>query len=195
MFIKQQILYEDEESSKDDVKRVSKTVTSKPTIKTVDVKGYGYAYVKNASRKLCNNCGSSHHLTNVCKKPTETKVNVTEVTGNLHRTPIMHRSMDVCNNTDCMPCKITAMSTCFNLPILSTDNCSYMNCGETSEPTVNSRKATPTKKKTKSYSKPKWVAKEVEQKISDCYIDVENDGNSGDTNSAGPNKDWVPYAT
>ena len=28
-----------------------------------------YAYVKNAPRNICLNCGSSNHLTHMCKKP------------------------------------------------------------------------------------------------------------------------------
>ncbi|KAK1394275.1 hypothetical protein POM88_013331 [Heracleum sosnowskyi] len=135
--------------SKDTVKRASKTATSKPTVMTEGMKGTvkksststsehpddtityksrnrngklgnGNANGSNAPRKLCNNCGSSHHLTHVCKNPKEVKDKVTLKNGNLHRTPLMHRPMVVCNNIDCMPCKITAMSTCFNLPILST---------------------------------------------------------------------------
>lgn len=106
-------------ASKDAVKKTSQTITSKSAVKTAKVKftvksnstatsehvvntdayksknrngkvGFNkkndYASVKNAPRKLCNNCDSSQHLTHVCKKPT----------GN----------------------KITAMSTCFNMPSL-----------------------------------------------------------------------------
>ncbi|KAK1378961.1 hypothetical protein POM88_025705 [Heracleum sosnowskyi] len=108
-------------SSKDAVKNGSKTVASKPSVKTVGIKGTvkesstttsehtvnpvtpksknrngkvgvnkgnGYTNVGGASRKLCNNCGSSHHLTHVCNKPTEDKINATELNGNLHRTPL-----------------------------------------------------------------------------------------------------------
>jgi hypothetical protein len=153
-----------------------------------------YASVRHAPRKLCNNCGSSQHLTHVCKKPTGNKINVTKVNGNLHRTPIMQRTMNVCSNIDCMPCKITAMSTCFNLPILSTEKCSYVQIIETSEPAEVSEKATPTKKKTMSYSKPKWVVKEVNQKLSVSDYIVKNENVSIDTKDAGPNKDWVPDA-
>ncbi|KAK1384767.1 hypothetical protein POM88_022502 [Heracleum sosnowskyi] len=51
-------------------------------------KGNGYTNVGGASRKLCNNCGSSHHLTHVCNKPIEDKISATELNGNLHRTPL-----------------------------------------------------------------------------------------------------------
>ncbi|KAK1357145.1 hypothetical protein POM88_050401 [Heracleum sosnowskyi] len=240
MLIKQEILDEDEVSSKDDVtvvktisskdavKNVSKTVASKPSVKTVGIKGTvkesstatsehtvnpvtpksknrngkvgvnkgnGYTNVGGASRKLCNNCGSSHHLTHVCKNPIEDKINATELNGNLHRTPLLHRTMSVCNNIECMPCKITAMSTCFNLPILTTEKCSYMHTVETSEPAGNSKKASSTKKRIKSNSKPKWVKREVKQEVFDDACDFMTGRNSGDTKTAGPNKDWVPYAT
>ncbi|KAK1370836.1 hypothetical protein POM88_036928 [Heracleum sosnowskyi] len=216
------------ESSKDTVKNGSKTVTLKPSVKTIGIKdtvkesstatsehtvnpvtpksknrngkvgvnkGNGYTNVGGASRKLCNNCGSTHHLTHVFKKPIEDKVNATELNGNLHRTPFMHRTMSVCNNIECMPCKITAMSTCFNLPILTTEKCSYMNTVETSEPAGNIKKAPSTKKRTKSNSKPKWVKREVKQEITDNACDLMTERNSGDTETAGPNKDWVPYAS
>ena len=32
-------------------------------------KSNNYAYVKNAPRKICVNCGSSNHHTHMCKKP------------------------------------------------------------------------------------------------------------------------------
>ena len=32
-------------------------------------KSNNYAYVKNAPRKICMHCGSSNHLTHMCKKP------------------------------------------------------------------------------------------------------------------------------
>ncbi|KAK1382656.1 hypothetical protein POM88_020391 [Heracleum sosnowskyi] len=186
-------------ASKGTVKRASKTVTSKPTVMTEGAKGTvkkgstatsehpvdSITYKSrnrngklgngnaNAPRKLCNNCGSSYHLTHVCKKPKEVKNNVTMLDGNLHRTPIMHRSMVVCNNIDCVPCKVTAMSTCFNLPISSTEPCLYMQTGETPEPTGNSKNASSTKKKTKSNSKDMWVKKGVQQKIPDVMIKVE----------------------
>ncbi|KAK1373475.1 hypothetical protein POM88_029668 [Heracleum sosnowskyi] len=191
---------------KDTVKE-SSTATSEHTVNPVTPKsknrngkvgvnkGNGYTNVGGASRKLCNNCGSTHHLTHVCKKPIEDKINATELNGNLHRTPLMHRTMSVCNNIDCMPCKITAMSTCFNLPVLSTEKCSYLNTVETSEPAGNSKKASSTKKRTKSNSKPKWVKREVKQEVFDNACDVVTERNSGNTETAGPNKDWVPYAT
>ncbi|KAK1380497.1 hypothetical protein POM88_027241 [Heracleum sosnowskyi] len=203
-------------ASKGTVKKASKTVTSKPTVMTEGVKGStttlehpvdSITYKSrnrngklgngnaNAPRKLCNNCGSSYHLTHVCKKPKEVKNNVIMIDGNLHRTPIMHRSMVVCNNIDCMPCKVTAMSTCFNLPISSTEPCLYMQTVETSEPTRNSKKASSTKKKTKSNSKDKWVKKGVQQKIPDVLIKVEKVDYACDTEVTGPNKDWVPYAS
>ncbi|KAK1366507.1 hypothetical protein POM88_042068 [Heracleum sosnowskyi] len=191
---------------KDTVKE-SSTATSEHTVNPVTPKsknrngkvgvnkGNGYTNVGGASRKLCNNCGSTHHLTHVCKKPIEDKINATELNGNLHRTPLMHRTMSVCNNIECMPCKITAMSTCFNLHVLTTEKCSYINTVETSEPAGNSKKASSTKKRIKSNSKPKWVKREVKQEVFDDACDFMTGRNSGDTETAGPNKDWVPYAT
>ena len=45
--------------------------------------------------------------------------------------------MNECSDIDCMPCKITAMSTVFNLPILSTAKCSHLYDVETPEPLMS----------------------------------------------------------
>ena len=131
----------------------------------------------------------------VYKKLTENKINVTKVNGNLYRTLIMHRNMKFCNNIDCMTCKIAAMSTCFNLPILSTKKCSYMQTVKTFEPTDVSKKATLTKKKAWPNSKTEWVLKEVKQEKSVNDVSLKNVEESCNTKPAGPNKDWVPNAT
>ncbi|WOG81888.1 hypothetical protein DCAR_0101044 [Daucus carota subsp. sativus] len=98
-------------------------------------RGKNDEYPKNAPRKLCNNFGCSHHLTHICRNDAATRINAVNVHGDLHRTPIMDRSMNVCSNIDCMSCKITAMSTVFNLPILSTAKCSHLYDVETLEAT------------------------------------------------------------
>ena len=128
-------------------------------------RGKNGKYVKSAPRKLCNNRGSSHHLTNVCKNDVVTPINAVKINGNLHRTPIIDRSMNVCSDIDCMPCKITAMSTVFNPPILSTTKCSYLCDVETPEPTNASSKATPTKKKVVPFSKSLWVKRDVKNLV------------------------------
>lgn len=55
-------------------------------------------------------------------------MNVTNDNDKKHRT---YRTMSVCSKIDCMPCKITDTSTCFNLSILSTEKCSFMPFVET----------------------------------------------------------------
>ena len=57
------------------------------------------------------------------------------------------------SDIDCMPCKIIAMSTIFNLPILSTVKCSHLYDVVTPEPINISSKDTPTKKKAVPFSK------------------------------------------
>ena len=79
----------------------------------------------------------------------------------------MDRSMNVCSDIDCMPCKITAISTVFNLPILSTVKCSHLYDIETSEPTDVSIQATPTKKKEVPFSKSQWVKRYVKNIVVD----------------------------
>ena len=54
-------------------------------------KGKNGEYAKSAPRKLCNSCGSSHHLTHVCKKDAATHINAVNVNGNLHGAPIMDK--------------------------------------------------------------------------------------------------------
>ncbi|KAL1815668.1 hypothetical protein ACET3Z_018242 [Daucus carota] len=94
-----------------------------------------------------------------------TPINAVKINGNLHRTPIIDRSMNVCSDIDCMPCKITAMSTVFNPPILSTTKCSYLCDVETPEPTNASSKSTPTKKKVVPFSKSLWVKRDVKNLV------------------------------
>lgn len=66
---------------------------------------------------------------------------------------------------------------------------------ETHVVTDVSNEALPTKKKTKSNSKTKWVIKEVKKEPCDIDSNVEDDNVSNDTESAGPKKDWVPNVT
>ena len=115
----------------------------------------------------------------------------------------MDRSMNVCSDIDCMPCKITAMSTVFNLPILSTSKCSYLYDVETPEPTNSSSKATPTKKKAVPFSKSQWVKRDVKNLVvhsldvvdETVKFEANDDASSSNDVIAGPNKHWVPNAT
>lgn len=52
--------------------------------------------------------------------------NITSKNGNLHIITFMQRKQDICSNFDCMPCKINVMNICFNLPVSSSEKCSYM---------------------------------------------------------------------
>ena len=136
-------------------------------------RGKNGEYAKSAPRKLCNNCGSYHHLTNLCKNDVATPINAVKINGNLHRTPTMDRSMKVCD-IDFMPCKITAISIVFNLPILSTAKCSHLYDVKTSAPTNVSSKAAPTKKKAMPFSKSQWVKRDVKNLVVD-NLDVVDD--------------------
>ena len=166
-------------------------------------RGKNDEYAKNALRKLCNNFGCSHHLTHICKNDAATRINAVNVHGNLHRTPIMDRSMNVCSNIDCMSCKITAMSTVFNLPILSTAKCSHLYDVETLEATKVSFQATPTKKKAVPLSKSQLVKRDVKNLVVDnldvvdeTVINEANDDVSVSNDvTVGANKNWVPNAS
>ncbi|KAL1823746.1 hypothetical protein ACET3Z_010524 [Daucus carota] len=102
-----------------------------------------------------------------------TPINAVKINGNLHRTPIMDRSMKVCD-IDFMPCKITAISIVFNLPILSTAKCSHLYDVKTPAPTNVSSKAAPTKKKAMPFSKSQWVKRDVKNLVVD-NLDVVDD--------------------
>ena len=71
------------------------TATFECAVDTEDTKsknnfnrGKNGEHAKSAPRKLCNICGSSHHLTHVCKNDVATPINVVNVIGNLHRNPM-----------------------------------------------------------------------------------------------------------
>ena len=109
----------------------------------------------------------------------------------------------MCSDIDCMPCKITTMSTVINQPILSTAKCSHSYDVETLEPTYVSIQATPTKKKAVPFSKLQQVKRDVKNIIVDNLVVVDetviivanNDANLSNDVTAGPNKNWVPNAT
>ncbi|WOG93656.1 hypothetical protein DCAR_0312942 [Daucus carota subsp. sativus] len=82
-------------------------------------RGKNGEYAKSAPRKLCNNYSSSHHLTNVCKNDVATPINAVKINGNLHRTPIMDKSMNECSDIDCMPCT-TALLVVDSIPAVRT---------------------------------------------------------------------------
>lgn len=92
---------------------------------SINKKNY-YAYVKNSPSKLCNNYGYASHITRACNRETSTMKNIIEENGNVYGTPIILRPLNVCDNIDCMPYKINLLSTCFNLPMISNEKCSYM---------------------------------------------------------------------
>ena len=75
-------------------------------------KNNNYAYVKNASRKICMNCGSSNHLTHMYKKPKNKNKNKFKLG---HQIPLLEKAYPLCDNFDCMPCKMNVIAICFNM--------------------------------------------------------------------------------
>ena len=75
-------------------------------------KSNNYAYVKNAPRKICMNCGSSNHLTHMCKKPKNKDKNESRLG---HQIPLLNKAYPFCDNFDCMPCKMNVIASCFNI--------------------------------------------------------------------------------
>ena len=75
-------------------------------------KNNNYAYVKNASRKICMNCGSSNHLTHMCKKPKNKDKNEFKLG---HQIPLLEKAYPFCDNFYCMPCKMNMIASYFNM--------------------------------------------------------------------------------
>ena len=71
-----------------------------------------YAYVRNAPRKICMNCGSSNHLTHMCKKPKNKDKNEFNLG---HQIPLLEKAYPFCDNFDCMRCKMNVITSCFNM--------------------------------------------------------------------------------
>ena len=71
-----------------------------------------YAYVKNAPRKIFLNCGSSNHLTHMCKKPKNKDINEFKLGRQI---PLLEKAYPFCDNFDCMPCKMNVIASCFNM--------------------------------------------------------------------------------
>ena len=75
--------------------------------------------VSPTTRKVCNNCNSTGHLTHVCKK---VKVEQSETSS----VPTMSTLNDIhlpCGNVGCMPCAFNIMSTYIKLMNASSGSC------------------------------------------------------------------------
>ena len=71
-------------------------------------KSNNYAYVKNATRKISLNCGSSNHHTHKCKKPNNENKNEFNLG---HQIPLLEKDYPFYDNFDCMPCKMNVIAS------------------------------------------------------------------------------------
>lgn len=73
----------------------------------VGIKNNNYAYVLNIPKKVCQNYGSSNHLTHLCQKPV----------NNVHRfnhdnfMPLKQKGHPFYDKFDFMPCNVNFMTT------------------------------------------------------------------------------------
>ena len=76
-------------------------------------KSNNFAYVADAPRKRCENCGSMNHLTHLCKKvvsrPSEGVCKYNEAKAN--------DPYSFCDKFDCIPCNMKVMKSCHKLRI------------------------------------------------------------------------------
>ena len=209
MLIKQEMLVEDQE--KQDVEEVTlpkKSVTtdeskaglgSKEPKKKKNKNGKINANKKdnsaaftNTSRKSCNNCGSTGHLTHACKKVKVESKDISNV-NNMLAMPSSHKP---CGKSDCMFCAFNIMSAYFNLmnasPVTNTKSNKDMTKKHDRSKTASPPKAR--KGSTVSKAKDKFVKAEVIEKES-----VEKKANNvkpvrsvKSSKQQGPKQVWVP---
>ena len=74
-------------------------------------KSNNYVYVKNAPRKIYLNCGSSNHLTHMCKKPKNEDKNEFKIG---HQITLLKMAYPLCDNFDYMPCKMNVIASYFH---------------------------------------------------------------------------------
>ena len=208
MLTKQEMLVEDQE--KQDVEKVTlpkKSVTtdeSKAGLGSKEPKKKNRngklnankkdnsASFTNTSRKSCNNCGSTGHLTHVCKK---VKVESKDI-SNVNNMFAMPSSYKPCGKSDCMFFAFNIMSTCFNLMNAS----SVTNTNVTKDMTKKhnrpkpasppkARKGTPVSKAKDKFVKAEVVEKESVEKKAKNVKPVTPVNSS---KQQGPKQVWVP---
>ena len=62
--------------------------------------------------KFAMNCDSSNHLTHMCKKPKNKDKNEFKLG---HQIPVLEKAYPLCDNFDCMPCKMNVIASYFNM--------------------------------------------------------------------------------
>lgn len=100
-------------------KKKNKKTTNKKNGKVGIKKQNDYAYVKNAPKKVCRKCGSTSHLTHMCKKP---KILNNEFAYG-YNTPLTQETYSFCDDFDCMSCKIIKFTSCFNMKSKFVEGC------------------------------------------------------------------------
>ena len=146
----------------------------------------------NTSRKSCNNCGSTGHLTHACKKVKVESKDISNV-NNMVAMPSSHKP---CGISDCKLCAFNIMSAYFNLmnasPVtntkISNDMTKKHNRSRTASP-PKARKGSPVSKAKDKFVKAEVVEKEsVEKKANNVkpVISVKS------SKQQGPKQVWVP---
>ena len=146
----------------------------------------------NTSRKSCNNCGSTGHLTHACKKVKIESKDISNV-NNMFAMPSSHKP---CGISDCKLCAFNIMSAYFNLmnasPVINTkirnDMTKKHNRSRTASP-PKARKGSPFSKAKDKFVKDEVVEKEsVDKKANNVkpVISVKS------SKQQGPKQVWVP---
>ena len=209
MLIKQEMLVEDQEKQNvEKVKLPKKSTTtdeskaglgSKEPKKKKNRNGKMNANKKNnsasftnTSRKSCNNCGSTGHLTHACKKVKVESKDISNV-NNMFAMPSSHKP---CGISDCKLCAFNIMSAYFNLmnaslvtnTKMSNDMTKKHNRSRTASP-PKARKGSPVSKAKDKFVKAEVVEKESVKKKANNVKPVISVKSS---KQQGPKQVWVP---
>ena len=155
-------------------------------------KKHNSASFTNTSRKSCNNCGSTEHLTHVCKKGKVESKDVSNV-NNMFAMPSSHKP---CGKSDCMFCAFNIMSAYFNLmnasSVTNTNVSKHKikkhNISKTASP-PKARKGTLVSKAKDKFVKAEVVEKESVEKKAKNVKPVTPVNSS---KQQGPKQVWVP---
>ena len=150
--------------------------------------------MKNAPRKICMNCGSSNHLTHMCKKPKNKDKNEFKLG---HQIPLLEKAYPFCDNFDCMPCKMNVIASCFNMKTKFVKGCISKNAKTRTASPVKVERTSVSPKSSESSHKTSQGA-QTAAKITNASKSYSSHAYIDKVDSAknhGPKQVWVPKKT
>ena len=148
-----------------------------------------------ATRKVCNNCNSTGHLTHACKK---VKVEQSEIPSMPAMTTLNNAHLP-CGKVGCMPCAFNIMSAYINLMNASSGSCINNDMTKSNKHTRAKTVSPPKVRKDTPVSKPKVSPDKAKTKdMMKVNATPENDKVASvvsyvkTSKSLGPKQVWVP---